>query len=205
VLLSADDQGNVEADAEFFRARFGGGSLFSLCVESTGHPPRFRAQPKEGCLDGGRIWLRARQSRQRARQALGHELAHVFYRLIGYDGPDIEERCDHFSACLCCERQAFRLAIKELGHSYKALAKRFDVTWSVAFLRLGEVTGRPVCLLCPSGPIFRGADFSWPSSISALVRAIHERRSEIHPATISDEPNRIGLMATHFAWSEMVA
>jgi hypothetical protein len=205
LMLGPDDIAEIEGEAEAFRVAYGGSDCpVELCEMATGAPPIFERRDTEGHYDGDLVRLRVGLGRRRARGVLGHELGHVWFARTHRVGVDIEERCDAFSAALLMGRDDVRRAIREVGHSYMRLAERFDVTQSTALLRIGEVTGRPVCLLRWEGPIFRGADFAWPS-LATLVRALRERRSEIHPVKITDEPDRIGLMATRFAWREMVA
>lgn len=207
VMLGPDEIADVEGDVSAFLRWLGaapGTCPVELCECATGSAPIFSSMRTEGHYDGFRIELSCSLSAPRGRYVLGHELGHVWYHRIGYVGVDLEFRCDAFGAIVNMPRNETIAAIRRLGHSYTKLAIEFGVTQSVAFLRIGEVTGRPVCLLCPSGPIVRGLDYSWPS-MSGLVRAIREPMSEVHPAKIYDEPYRVGLMARREAWSLMVA
>jgi len=147
-----------------------------------------------------RVLLRMDVPPRRARWLVGHEIAEWAHARTDYRGGDIEERCDAMGAMLCAPRNLFRDAIRKLGrHAVHQLAEIFSTTQSLCLLRIGEVTGRPVALLRWPENIFRGDPFEWPS-FSTLRRAIEEGREMVHPCTINDEPNRIGLMA-RWGWS----
>lgn len=157
--------------------------------------------PTEGSLeqvDGSwRILIRRGLSPARARWVVGHEIAEWVHLRAGYRGADIEARCDALGAMLVAPRSPFRRAIRDIGrHAVHELAARFRTTQSVALLRIGEVTGRPVMLQRWPEPIVRGSAFSWPSP-STLRRRLLElgRDAPVHPVRIADEPGRIGLMA----------
>lgn len=101
----------------------------------------------------------------RARWVVGHELAEAVHLRAGYVGADIEARCDAMGAMLVAPRAAFRREVRDIGrHAVHELARRFRTTQSVALLRIGEVTGRPVMLQRWPEPIVRGAAFGWPSA-----------------------------------------
>lgn len=206
-MLSLDGVADVEGDAEAFRARLDlavNATMIEYCVAATGHEPLYVDDGPEGRYRNGRVELRHGISLRRLRQRIGHELGHKFYEEIGYAEPDLEARCDLFGAAMCMPRDEVRRATRRVGHRVHFIADHFGVTQSVALLRLGEADGRPVMLLCDRGPIVRGAEFSWPS-LSTLRRALERGRSVVHPVPISDEPNRIGLMASREAWALLSA
>jgi hypothetical protein len=101
---------------------------------------------------GSRWQIRVHRSvsRQRARWLVGHELAEwwlgdaLFSSLV-----ERERVCDAIGAALVAPAPEFARAIVALDHSVTALAQAFDVPVSLALLRIGEVTGRPVRLLGP--------------------------------------------------------
>lgn len=171
--------------------------MIALCERIMGHvPQRARGLSVEACLvDGCRVLIRSNVPSPRARWLVGHELAEWWHLRTRYEGADIEERCDAMGAMLAAPRRAFQRAIRSAGrHAVHALALRFNVPQSLALLRVGEVTGRPVALLRQPEALYRGADFAWPST-STLRRALEEGHSRVHPVSIVDEPNRVGLMA----------
>lgn len=198
-MLGPDELSDIEGDALALFSEAGADprdppSIAALCRALTGHAPRFIAQAAEARLVGGRVFLRRGLLTARARWLVGHELAEWHYLRARYRGADIEARCDALGAALVAPRPAFLAATRAVGHAVFSLAEAFGVTQSVALLRIGEVTGRPVVLLRSPEPIVRGGAFEWPST-SGLVRALRERRSEVHPLRISDEPGKWGLMA----------
>ena len=143
----------------------------------------------------GVVRLRRGLSDARARHRIGHELGHLFYERVEYAGADLEERCDLFGAALCMPRRAARAALRSVGHRVHGLAAHFGVTQSVSLLRIGEVTGRPVCLLCFKGPIARGADFAWPSA-SALVAGLRQGRRMCIPCGSRTSPTALVSWST---------
>lgn len=196
---------DVEGDADLAIEEAGLGdapSVFALYRALTGLDARFRQQPKEGELEGEQAFLKEGLSPARARFVLTHETAHVLYKRRGFWPENLEEWCDALAAALACRRRAYRSVIARIGHRVHELAHRFGVTQSVALLRIGETEGRPVMLLRHNDPIVRGAPFVWPS-ISAMVRMATDVRGVVHPIRISDEPDRVGFLATHDVWRGM--
>lgn len=147
-----------------------------------------------GWGDDTQVCIRAGLLPERARWLVGHELAELHYRRIGYVGEDREARCDALGAALVAPRRAMRRAIREHAHRVHSLARELQVTQSLALLRLGEVDQRPVLLDRPGGVIVRGRDFVWPSG-PGLARAILRGGDGCHPCPIRDEEGRRGLMA----------
>jgi hypothetical protein len=168
--------------------------MVELCRALTGREPCWAHIATEAALVDGQVLLRHGTPTPRARWLCGHELAEHLHDVVGYCEPDREERCDALGAMLTVPRDAFRRAVRAMGHKVYDLAHAFRTTQSLALLRLGEVTGRPVMLLSPSGPRARGDEFCWPSH-ATLARALRDGRAKVHPLTIRDEANRIGLMA----------
>jgi hypothetical protein len=208
LMLTEDDVADVEGDAEAFREELGGDewtTIVELCERATGVEPELVDEGPEGRLRYGVVQLRRGLSEARQRQRVGHELGHLFYERIEHSsGPRLEAMCDLFGAVLCMPRWAVMRALCDVGHRVHTIAGHFGVTQSVALLRVGEVTRRPVLLLREAGPIARGAAFGWPST-SAVVRALAAGRSTVHPIRINDEPNRCGLMASRAAWAALCA
>lgn len=202
-MLGWEQLAEVEGDVRSFWLTIGADpddppDIPTACEQAMGHAPAFvplrqeaRLQPVEG---GYQPQIRRGTPAARARWLAGHEMGEFFYKLINYDQPDIDEKCDAFGAAIVCPAAAFKAAVRRLGHRVHTLADEFGTTQSVALLRLGEVVGRSVMLLRPGGPIARGEPFEWPTT-STLVRALTEGRSAVHPLRIKDEPNRWGLMA----------
>lgn len=170
----------------------------ALCVAATGRRPRRVELDGEARLDprgdGVEVLVNRSLMPARARLKVGHELGHWWYERAGYRGADIEHRCDLFGAAIVAPWPAFRSAMRGTGHRVHELARLFNTTQSLALLRVGEVSGRPVVLLRPGGAIARGEPFEWPKT-STLVHALREGRSTCHPLRVNDEPNRWGLMA----------
>ncbi len=198
-MLGPDDIADVEGDADVVRRMAGMDgpcSMADMARELTRRDVVVCDDlgSAEGCFRGGRVCVRPGLAPERLRHTIGHEIGEWYYALIGYEGDDIEERCDALGAALAVPRVEFRRAVGAVGHRVFALAAAFGVQQSVALLRLGEVTGRPVALLRPTAPIYRGDPFEWPRT-SALVRALREGRGRVHPIRIVDSPDRWGLMA----------
>jgi len=178
--------------------------MVELCRRALGCAPRWtslRQEAKLGVDVDGRLAVQLRRgiAPPRARWLIGHELAEWWMKRYGYQRDDIEDRADAIGACIAVPRANFQRAIKTMAHSVTKLARAFATTESLALLRVGETTGRPVLLLRASGPVARGDAFEWPST-SSLLRAMKEGRSHVHPVAIRDEPNRWGLMVRREVW-----
>ena len=173
-------------------------SVAALCVAATGRRPRPTTLDGEARLEphseGYEVLTNSALPPARQRIKAAHELGHWWYARVGYRGADIEHRCDMFGAAIIAPWPAFKTAMRWAGHRVHELAVRFNTTQSLALLRVGEVSGRPVLLLRPAGAIVRGEAFEWPRT-STLVRALREGRSACHPLRINDEPDRWGVMA----------
>ena len=170
--------------------------MAALCAKRLGSPPRWiSGLPMEAKLEGKVVLLRAGVPATRARWLVGHELAHDALNEVGYREPDVEDVADAVGAALVAPSRAVRLAIAAAGgHRVYAIADAFATTQSLALLRIGEVTGRPVLLTRKGAPIARGGAFVWGSErkISEAVRGLVR---EVHPLRIRDEPHKVGLMA----------
>lgn len=194
-MLNADDLAELEGWADSLRARAHHHDdvprVAALCQALTGHPPRWTRLGTEAALVRSTVFLRRGTPAARARWLVCHELAELAHLESGYSGSDIEARCDALGAMLVVPRSAFRHAVRSTGHRVHELARIFRTTQSLALLRVGEVTGRPVALVRPHGTIARGEPWVWPSSLD---------RSIAHPLRITDEPNRVGMMVRREAW-----
>jgi hypothetical protein len=194
----ADLEGEHGAACRYLRADVDT-PIPELVELATGWPIAFDPTlDTEGRFDG-RVTLRAGVPDARAKHNGGHELSHWWLDRIGYRGLDLEERCDALGAMFAAPRETFLRVIKVVDHAVYDLANTFGITQSVAMLRVGEVTGRPVLLLRWAGAIVRGYEFGWPS-ISTLVRLASEHRESVHPLKIRDEANRVGFMARREPW-----
>lgn len=207
-MVGPDEVAELEGEALAFWATHGmepEQCLIDLCQAATGSEPIFEARETEGHWDGGLVRLSVDLHPRRARHVLGHELGHVWLEREGrFVPPNIEERCDVFGAILNMPRAGVRHWLKQNGHAFVQLAEFFGVTQSVALLRIGEVTGRPVMLLRERGPIVRGFDFGWPSR-SPVQLALGRGREVVHLVQVRDEPQRVGIMASRSAWESMAA
>jgi hypothetical protein len=166
--------------------------LAHVCHRLTGLAPRWAHIASEARLVGDQVELRHGLDPARARWLLGHELAEWAHRRAGYVRHDLEARCDALGAMLVAPRDAFRRAMRHHGHRVHELARIFHTTQSLALLRVGEVSGRPVMLRRPTGAIARGEPYVWPSGPELLALA--------HPLRITDEPDRVGFMVARSAW-----
>lgn len=108
---------------------------------------------------------------------------------------DVEDMADALAGALVAPRDAYRLALREVGLDLPALANDFRASQSCVALRLGEVTGRPIVLVAPRLRS-RGEAFGWPSE-RALRRLA---RAEVMPdgverRILTDDAKRVVLMA----------
>lgn len=174
--------------------------VVDLCLAMTDRPPaRSRDLPCEARLesqgDEHQVVLRADVPTLRARWLVCHELAELVHLRAGYVGADIEERCNTLGAMLVAPARPFRRAMREHGHRVSMLASIFAIPQSLALLRVGEVSGRPVMLLRRGCSIARGGPFAWPAS-GELRDALSQGRDAVHPVRLGDVTGpRWGLMA----------
>lgn len=138
------------------------------------------------------IHLLMKLSEEREAWILGHEIGHWYYRTCGRRPEREEARCDAIGACLVAPRPAFAEAAKILGHRVHELADAFHTTQSLALLRLGEVTGRPVLLFRPFTNIIRGELFEWGHDPRSLPRNV------AHPIKVD---RGLGMMVER-GWQE---
>lgn len=128
-----------------------------------------------------RIYVRIGIPAPKARFCAAHEIAHWYYREIGAQVADLEPRCDRLGAALVAPAPVFREAYSSIT-TVCGLARALVTTQSLALLRLGETTGRPVALVQRHRQIKRGEPWDFNRARSACIR-------------ITDEPHRVGLMA----------
>lgn len=140
-------------------------NIAQVCRDLLGAPPRLVPIACEaalvyvaGCHE---VWLRPDVPAERARWLVAHELAEWWHLRTGYQGDDVESRCDAVGAALVAPRPAFVRAVERVGHSVHLLASAFAVPQALAMLRVGEVTGRPVLLLRRPRSLHRGQPYQW--------------------------------------------
>lgn len=127
--------------------------------------------------------------------SVSHELGHWMCDRLGCgDDPDLEQICDATGAAIVLPRRAFRAALGVLGN-LDALARAFVTTESCAALRMGETTGRPLCLLAPTRVRIRGDAYGWPTSEPELRRLAKVRRPGLRKARLGDDPRRTLIVA----------
>lgn len=130
----------------------------------------------------------------KARFLVGHEIAHWFYRRIGYRGLDLEARCDALGAALVVPRPVMLQVLERVGDDVTKLAAKLKTTQSLALLRRSEVTERPGAIVRAAGPIVRGAPCTWPVPLE-LRRVERARHPDLRKIPIRDEPLRVGVVA----------
>lgn len=119
-----------------------------------------------------RIWWNDRAAPERQCWIVGHELAHVWFRMRGTSHEHEELLADIIGAMLVAPRVAFARAHRTTGSRVKALARHFKTTEALVLLRIGEVTGRPVLLLRQPTRIARGEPFVWPEDVRTIPRKV---------------------------------
>lgn len=145
-------------------------SMASLAKAVLGRPVEVvhaRALPGDACLatvnSEKRIFLRRGLSKERARFAVAHELAHL---ALGLDSSTLEneDTCSTMAACLVVPRRAFQVVLAETV-LFRELAARFTTSESCVALRYGEVTGTPLALVTPQRVRVRGEEWCWPEEV----------------------------------------
>lgn len=204
-MLDAGDLASVEGDADLLYRWAGadpveGLSMRELVRRLLGCPPRMARLRTQGTLariaGADRIFVREGTPAARARWVAGHELAHWYYRRIGYDGADLEARCDALGAALVAPRPLVVQVSRELGREPIALAKALGTTRTLAALRIGEVHGNPVAVVKARETIVRGEPWGWPATQEEMRELELRRRLApgVRRVRIPEEPRRFALL-----------
>src|SRR5690606_31103903 len=123
---------------------------------------------------------------------VAHEFGHyVWGDLVGYDGPDLEARCDALAASIVAPRRAFARAVACHGlDTVSGLAAALQTTRSTTLLRIGEAVDLPAALLRRRrSTIVRGPHAVWPVPLS--WQPVKRARGIVR-VRITDEPGRLG-------------
>jgi len=125
---------------------------------------------------------------------VGHELGHwARGSSCTWPGGDEEQACHYIGAALQMPRGAFAKALRE-GATWAMLAERFRVTETSAVLRVGEVRGEPLAIVCPHRIYARGPDeWAWPEE--RTLRQWARRPAPGIAATRLADPKRIVITA----------
>jgi hypothetical protein len=210
-MLNEDQLADIETRALAFLAQYGIRDdrpidVELLALRATGCRVREVSQQEEAKLRhvNGLPVLQARPGLKatRARWLAGHELGELYLLRTGLVVEDKEEWCDAFGASVVAPRRLVLALIEEHGHSVYTISHEAGVTQSVALLRIGELTGRPVALLRGgfSPTLIRGDFYAWPDAAGMLALARGADRSIAHPVKIVDEPAKVGLMVPRQTW-----
>lgn len=204
-MLDSEALASVEGDADLLFRMAGadpcdGLSIRELVTRLLGAPPRLAHIRTEGTIarinGADRIFVRERTPVARARWIAGHELAHWYFRRIGYDCADLEARCDALGACLVAPRPLVVQVSRELGREPLALARALKTTPTLAALRLGETLGMPVAVVKARETIVRGEPYGWPQTHEAMRELEGRRRLApgLRRVRMNDEPRRFALL-----------
>lgn len=107
-----------------------------------------------------RAYLRPQLPLSRARFAIAHEIAEWWLWLHGFHRPETEDIANRLGAALLAPRRRFVSLVRALP-TVQDLALELEVTESMAALRTGEVTGRPMALVARTVRL-RGDEWAWP-------------------------------------------
>jgi len=127
---------------------------------------------------------------------LCHELAEWWCTELGYDRPNREWVCNRIAARLIAPSPAVRAALKATVGTPEALAAWFACSETVAALRRGEVSGRPLVVVDPAWLMAAGDPWAWPPE--PTLRSIAACRlvvPEIERYALTDAPRRALLVA----------
>lgn len=130
--------------------------------------------------------------------AVAHEIAEWHLGRIGYDDADREQASDALAAALILPIPAYRRATAAFGGTVVALpdiSHAFRTSQSIAALRMGEVTGRPLALVTPSRVHLRGDEWGWPPEDGIRLLAQHVDTTAVERWRLSDAPRRVLLVA----------
>jgi hypothetical protein len=171
----------------------------ALCRALLGRGPRYMPRLKvEACLawvvDGFQVWVRTGTAPARARWLVCHELAEWCLRDLSLPNLEKEQLCDALGAALIAPRPAFLKGLRRSNDDPVSLAPKLHTTTSLALLRHGEVTGRPVALIRHNRAVVRGDRFAWPCPLT-IDGAARLRSGRCRRIEIDDEPGRVALVA----------
>lgn len=143
-----------------------------------------------------RIYLRAGLSPEDMNFLCGHEFAHWAMRQEGArfaTEADEERAADYLGAALVAPRRSVHAALREVGEEPEALASALQSTQSLAMLRVGEVTGRPLALVRPGVVRVRGG-WEWPGEDTIRRWATRSPPENVRKRPITDAPRRVALL-----------
>jgi hypothetical protein len=142
-----------------------------------------------------RIYVRRGLPPERAGFAVAHELAEWRVRAEG----GTEAACDALGAALITPRPAF---LRALGRSQTVteVAATFGSTESLAWLRIGEVTGTPLCLVAPTTVRVRGRPYAWPANENELRGLAKGRRRGLVKTRLRDDKKRTAVVAAQLSF-----
>jgi hypothetical protein len=125
-----------------------------------------------------------------------HEAVEWYCDFIEYQEPNREWFCNAVAARLVAPREAVRAALRVTPGKPANLATWFCVSQTVAALRIGEVTGRPLALVTPEWITVRGDEFAWPEEPVLRRFATGELEApELEREELTDAPRRVVLTA----------
>ena len=142
-------------------------SVWELSRRLLGTVPVFAPLRTEAELSrtpgGWQVRVRRGTPPKRARWLAAHELAEWYLQATGYDGHDIEERCDRLGAAIVAPAPIVGLALRQ-ARGLAHLAELLVTSESLALLRMAEITSTPTILLRDNRPpIMRGG--AWPDGM----------------------------------------
>ena len=150
------------------------------------------------CGRRGEILVSPRLSGPALAWSVGHELGERALAAAGYGEPDREQVADAVAAALVAPRPAFRSALAAFGatpDALSSLAHAFGITQSIAALRIGEVTGRPLALVTPRRVHVRGDAYVWPCEKTVRRVAAGHDPAPVARWPLSDARRRTLLLA----------
>ena len=116
---------------------------------------------------------------------VAHELAEWWFARERFEAPDLEHWCNALAVRLLAPAPAFRVVASEYGCDLVLLATTFNISETMAALRIGEVMGRAVLVTLPGRHLGSGPEWQWPAEPPREVRRIK----------ITDAPRRLALVA----------
>lgn len=144
--------------------------------------------------DEWRIYVRRGTPAARLRFEIAHELAHWWFRRVGYPTEDRETCCDALGAAIVAPRPLY-LAVRKRTIQVPEVAGAIGATQSLVALREGEVLGTPVALVEDRRVLVRGEEWGWPPEQEIRRIARVGGRPGLARIRITDEGRRVALVA----------
>lgn len=139
------------------------------------------------------VCIRRGLTRERTHWVIAHELFETRLGELDYRGEDIEQCAEAGAAALLMPRRSFRLAAREHGDDYAALAADYLCGQTAAVLRLAEVGAVEMAAVVAPARVHVRAPDDWV--LPDLRKAAREGHPMLRRTALTDSRKRVALVA----------